>query len=205
MRRRNGAVIAALADVLARWLGQKWPVVLCAGGDSAFPQGAIKAFRDAGCPGTRCCSCSLFGCGVHKPGGVFSNARGVTNLVPACQGARCGPKACAGDGWEHRVAHWLVGSAGEVVTSLLHKSIAHHPVISIHPRHPARHDPSSHATENAKFAQVWPREVCQRICIGIQPLLRQSRRVRFVRSSDMLTQYELARGLWEGQGNPTGE
>lgn len=40
------------------------------------------------------------------------------------------------------------------------------------------------ATEETTFAQVWPRAMCQRICIGIMPLLRQGRGVGLVHSSD---------------------
>lgn len=37
----------------------------------------------------------------------------------------------------------------------------------------------------AKFSQVWPREMCHRICIGIQPAIRQLRRNYLVHGSDV--------------------
>ena len=40
------------------------------------------------------------------------------------------------------------------------------------------------ATSKAKLAQVWPRDVCQRMCNGIQALLKQSRRVDYLHAAD---------------------
>ena len=42
----------------------------------------------------------------------------------------------------------------------------------------------SGGVDATRFAQVWPHEMCQRICIGIHALLRQRRRAKLVHHSD---------------------
>ena len=51
-----------------------------------------------------------------------------------------------------------------------------------------------------KFAQVWPREMCHRICSGIQALIRQRRRAYLVHDADMF--YPTGRG--RPRKNPLG-
>ena len=40
--------------------------------------------------------------------------------------------------------------------------------------------------DKSKFAQVWPGEMCQRICVGIQALRRQGRRAYLVHDSEVV-------------------
>ena len=98
------------------------------------PQGGTRAFSDNGYPGTRCCSCSLFLPGVHRPGEIFINVRGIIELVPACQNDRYDRKVCTGDGWEPRVVNRWLDNSSRGAAPLLNTSKAHHPSIGTHPR-----------------------------------------------------------------------
>ena len=51
-----------------------------------------------------------------------------------------------------------------------------------------------------KFAQVWPREMCHRICIGIEALIRHRGRARSVHDPDAV--YPVGRGRF--RENPFG-
>ena len=81
---REDGVGKVLQDMVSYWLTNRWPVVVYVGNDRGLGSGLENLFSDVGLPCAPCCSRSLWGPGVHRPGGIHNNVMGLAELVPQC-------------------------------------------------------------------------------------------------------------------------